>query len=89
MDLLARHNVLKELDKKANKIIAEKHLKFDDFLNTNTLYEYNLCISNLTAYYQKLNSEEYKVLLIVIKREYDRLEYTVSQEEKEAFWEEK
>lgn len=93
MDAFKRQRLIDELIVKANEIIATKHVHIIWFLEMNTLYEYNCAIAK-SPYYKKLDIFENRVLSIILKRQWERLdhwedEYPITQEEKEKFWEDK
>ena len=73
MNNLERVHLMKQLTLRANKIIAEKKLHFDWFFETTNLYEYNTYIAR-NPDYQKLTTEEYEILLIIVKQQYERIE---------------
>ena len=72
MTNIERVNLMKQLTLRANEIIAEKKLHFDWFFETTNLYEYNTYIAR-SPDYQKLTIDEYKVLLIIVKQQYERI----------------
>ena len=47
IDFIERDNLLNGLEKRANEIITEFHVKFDDFYGATTSYDYNLRIAHL------------------------------------------
>lgn len=73
MNPIERHEKLKRITLKANKIIAEKGLNFTEFFETSDLYHYNTYIAHSNDY-KKLTIKEYEILVIVVKQEYGRLE---------------
>ena len=73
IDFIERANLLNALEKRANEIITENHVKFDDFYGATTSYDYNCRVAHL-SYYKKITGKDYFVLLVVLKREYDRLD---------------
>jgi len=77
-----RSDLLEILNKEANEIIREKGLDFGNFFIENTLYMYNICVAHSWDY-KKLTPHEWQVLLIIIKREHDRLPYIIDEYRKE------
>ena len=73
MDALKRQRLIDELIVKANEIIAKKHLKFDWFFSATSSYEYNCYVAH-SSYYKKIMNNEWFVLLVTLKKEYNRLE---------------
>lgn len=73
MDALYRAQLLDKLTEEANEIIAKKHLKFDCFFSATSSYEYN-CLVAHNPYYKKIMNNEWFVLLVILKTEYNRLE---------------
>lgn len=72
IDPVKRSELELALELRALNIIREKGLNFCEFFNTTDLYHYNLFIKH-SGVYKCLTPEEYDVLLIVVKRERDRL----------------
>ena len=73
MDALYRAQLLDKLMVEANEIIAKKHLEFDWFFGATSSYEYNCWVAH-SSYYKKLIGREWFVLLVILKKEYNRLE---------------
>jgi len=73
MDALYRLQLLDKLMAEANEIIAKKHLHFDWFFEATSSYEYNCWVAR-SLYYKKIVGKEWFVLLVILKKEYNRLE---------------
>lgn len=60
---------MSELNVKANEIIKEKGLNFNEFFNSYSVYDYNIYIAH-DPYYKKLLPKEYLIFKCLLKHEW-------------------